>query len=76
MYERAKTFTLERPRLKKSVGWVFIIVGGVALVVPMIPGAPLVFVGLELIGIRLLFIDKLFRKKQSEPVTASETGTL
>jgi Putative transmembrane protein (PGPGW) len=63
MYARAKHFTLTRPRLKKTVGWVFIVVGVVALVAPVIPGAPLVFIGFELLGFRLLFVDKLLGRE-------------
>lgn len=63
MYQRAKIFTLSRPRLKKTVGWLFIVVGVVALVAPVIPGAPLVFVGFELLGFRLLFVDKLLKRE-------------
>jgi hypothetical protein len=63
MYARAKTFTLSRPRLKKTVGWVFVVIGVVAIVAPIIPGAPLVFVGLELVGFKLLFLDRLFGKE-------------
>lgn len=59
MYEKAKTYTLARPRLKKTVGWVFVFVGFVALVTPMTPGAFLLFVGLELLGLRFLFIERL-----------------
>jgi uncharacterized membrane protein YbaN (DUF454 family) len=69
MYARAKTFTLSRPRLKKTVGWVFIVVGIIAIVAPIIPGAPLVFVGLELVGFKLLFLDNLFKRS---PVSAQE----
>ena len=63
MYQRAKIFTLSRPRLKKTVGWLFIVVGVVALVAPVIPGAPLVFIGFELLGFRLLFVDKLLKRE-------------
>ncbi len=63
MYERAKTFTLSRPRFKKVLGYVFVVVGVVALVAPIIPGAPLVFVGFELLGFRMLFLDKLFKRE-------------
>lgn len=70
MYERAKTFTLTRPRVKKTVGWVFIVVGVVALVAPVIPGAPLIFVGFELVGFRILFVDKLLKRER--PVTPTE----
>ncbi len=67
MYEKAKTFTLTRPRLKKTVGWLFIVVGIIALIAPIIPGAPLVFIGFELIGFRLLFVDRLLgRTSRSE----------
>lgn len=62
MYERAKTFTLSRPRFKKVVGYVFVVVGVVALVAPVIPGAPLVFIGFELLGFRILFLDRLFKR--------------
>jgi hypothetical protein len=70
MYERAKTFTLTHPRVKKTVGWIFVVVGVVALVAPVVPGAPLMFVGFELLGFRLLFVDKLLRRKQ--PVLPTE----
>ncbi len=59
MYERAKTFTLTRPRFKKVVGWLFVTIGFIALVAPVIPGAPLVFVGIELLGFKLLFLDRI-----------------
>lgn len=64
MYQRAKTYTLARPRLKKTVGWGFMVVGVIALVAPVIPGAPLVFVGLELLGFRLVFLDKLLGREE------------
>lgn len=64
MYERAKLFTLARPRLKKTVGYIFVVIGVVALVAPIIPGAPLVFIGFEILGFRLLFIDKLLKRNR------------
>ncbi len=63
MYERVKTYTYLRPRLKKGVGIFFVLVGFIALVAPIIPGAPLVFIGFELLGIRFLFIDKLLGRQ-------------
>jgi uncharacterized membrane protein YbaN (DUF454 family) len=69
MYQKAKTFTLSRPRLKKTVGWVFVVVGVVALVAPIIPGAPLVFVGFELLGLRLIFVDKLLKRTPAPQAT-------
>jgi uncharacterized protein YqgC (DUF456 family) len=64
MYERAKNFTLTRPRLKKTLGVFFVLVGFIALIAPIIPGAPLVFVGLELLGFRFLFLDKILGRKE------------
>lgn len=52
--------------LKKTAGVVCIILGLAALVTPLTPGAWLVFVGLELLGVRLLFWwrikDRFWRK--------------
>jgi uncharacterized protein YqgC (DUF456 family) len=76
MVDRINTYTLNRPRLKKVLGWLFVVIGFVALVAPIIPGAPLVFVGFELLGLRFIFTDKLknlFRKKSLVTVPRSET---
>lgn len=59
MYERFNNYSVSRPRLRKIVGWLFVIIGFVALVAPIIPGAPLVFIGFELLGLRFIFIDKI-----------------
>ncbi len=72
MYEKAKHFTLARPRFKKTVGWVCVIFGGFALVMPVVPGAPLIFVGFELLGLRFLFVDRLL-KRDREPVSVPAT---
>jgi uncharacterized protein YqgC (DUF456 family) len=45
--------------LKVVGGVVLIIVGFLALVTPLTPGAWLMFVGLELIGVRLAAWDKI-----------------
>ena len=44
-----------RSILKKSLGYALILVGFLALVTPLTPGSWLIFVGLELIGIRYAF---------------------
>jgi len=44
---------------KKTAGVVFIILGLAALVTPLTPGAWLVFIGLELCGVRLLFWERI-----------------
>ncbi len=63
MYEKAKNFTLTRPRLKKVVGGFLVIVGLIALVTPLTPGAALMlFLGFELLGLRFMFLERLFRR--------------
>jgi len=55
------------PRTKFLIGILFILLGILALVTPLTPGAWLIFVGLELIGIRIIawrrFLDWLTRRK-------------
>lgn len=45
--------------LKKSFGAILIIIGMLALVTPFTPGSWLIFIGLELLGIRILFWHKI-----------------
>lgn len=42
------------PRLKFFLGLLFVLLGLLALVTPLTPGSWLVFVGLELLGVRIL----------------------
>ena len=63
MFNKIKEFTLRHPRLKKVVGWVLVVLGFVALVTPLTPGGFLFFVGLEFVGLRVVFLDRLFRRK-------------
>jgi uncharacterized protein YqgC (DUF456 family) len=44
--------------IKKALGIIFVILGLIALITPFTPGAWLIFVGLEFLGIRFLFWDK------------------
>lgn len=44
---------------KKIAGIFLILIGFLALVTPFTPGSWLAFVGLELLGVRLAFVDKL-----------------
>lgn len=46
-------------RYKKIVGVALIVFGFVALVTPVLPGAWLIFVGLELLGFEILFWTKI-----------------
>lgn len=45
--------------IKKTIGVLLIIIGLLALVTPLTPGSWLIFIGLEFIGIRILFWDKI-----------------
>lgn len=45
--------------VKKTIDILLIVIGLVALFTPFTPGSWLIFVGLELLGFRLLFWDKI-----------------
>ena len=49
--------------IKKVIGVIFIIVGLFALLTPLTPGSWLALIGLELLGVRLLFLNKLLKDK-------------
>ncbi len=72
MLEKIRTFLRERPWLKRAVGVLCIVLGLLALVTPLTPGSWLVFVGLELLGIRWLAWDKVrawWKKRDDSPDT-------
>lgn len=54
-----KEYIHNRPMIKKIVGVILIVIGLLFLVTPFTPGSWLIFVGLEFIGIRILFWDKI-----------------
>ena len=74
MYEKAKNYTLLRPRLKKTLGVFLVILGFVGVILPVMPGAILVFIGLEFLGLRFLFIDRLFKRKVSGAVIPEQSA--
>lgn len=45
--------------IKKPIGILLIVVGLLALVTPFTPGSWLIFIGLEFIGIRIVFWNKI-----------------
>ncbi len=47
--------------LKKTAGVILLLIGIFALLTPLTPGSWLIFVGLELIGVRLLFAERIKR---------------
>lgn len=60
-----KKHTNNRPKIKKTVGVILILVGLVALITPFTPGSWLAFIGFELLGVRILLFEKFkFWKKK------------
>lgn len=55
-----KQYIYQRAWLRKTVGIFLIVFGVFALIMPVVPGAVLGLVGLELIGIRLTFFDRFY----------------
>jgi drug/metabolite transporter (DMT)-like permease len=47
------------PKARKAAGVVLIVVGVAALVTPLTPGSWLALIGLELLGVRILFAERL-----------------
>lgn len=60
-----KEYIHNRPKIKKTIGIILILIGLASLVTPLTPGSWLAIIGLELLGIRILFFDKfkLWKKK-------------
>ena len=50
--------------IKKIIGVILIIVGLIALLTPLTPGSWLALIGLELLGVRMLFFRKFLSDKQ------------
>ncbi len=57
---------------RKVVGVVLILVGFLSLVTPATPGAWLILIGLEFLGLRLLLHDKLVAWAEARPDTRLE----
>jgi uncharacterized protein YqgC (DUF456 family) len=61
-----KEYINKKPQIKKTIGILLILIGLAALFTPLTPGSWLVFIGLELLGLRILLSDKLlnfFKRK-------------
>ncbi len=54
-----KEYIRNRPRIKKAVGVILILIGLAAFITPLTPGSWLAIIGLELLGVRILLSDKL-----------------
>ncbi len=56
-----KEYIHSKPKIKKAIGVILILVGLAALITPLTPGSWLLFIGLELLGLRVLLSDKLLK---------------
>ena len=54
MRARSREYIQHRPKVKKTIGVIFILAGLFALITPLTPGSWFAFVGLELLGVRVL----------------------
>ncbi len=70
MLKIIKEYIHDKPKIKKIVGVILILVGFAALITPLTPGSWLAIIGLELLGIRILFLDKLRRFGRSPDKTS------
>jgi len=57
------------PRIRFTIGIIFIIIGLLALVTPFTPGSWIALIGLELIGIRLMWKNKSVIKRIDNKTT-------
>jgi uncharacterized protein YqgC (DUF456 family) len=58
LFDIVKEYIHARPYIKKVVGIILVLVGFIALVTPLTPGSWLAIIGLELLGVRILFFDR------------------
>jgi len=61
LFTIAKNYIHDKPKIKKTIGIVLILIGLAALFTPFTPGSWLAFIGLELLGFRILLFDKLLK---------------
>ncbi|HMO77830.1 MAG TPA: hypothetical protein PKA42_00785 [Candidatus Paceibacterota bacterium] len=67
MYNKAKNYAFSQPYFRRVLGVTLILLGFLALITPLTPGALIMLVGgLELLGIRLLFIDRLINRLKTK----------
>ena len=58
-FQKIQSYTEDKPIRRKVLGVFLVLVGFIALVTPLTPGAWLGIIGLELLGVRLLFIERV-----------------
>jgi len=50
---------MESPLLRKAAGTILLLIGLAGLLLPILPGWLLIFVGLALLGVRVPYADRL-----------------
>ena len=55
----AKAYIHNNPKVKKAIGVILMLIGLAALLTPFTPGSWLIFIGLELLGVRILLFGPL-----------------
>ncbi|MDO8591043.1 MAG: hypothetical protein Q7R65_03655 [bacterium] len=55
----SRKFSLVYPRLRIALGVLLILLGLFAFFTPLTPGSWLALIGLELLGLRVIFADKI-----------------
>ena len=56
-----KEYINTKPKIKKTIGIILILIGLTALFTPLTPGSWLVFIGLQLLGLQILLSNKLLK---------------
>ena len=59
MKERFIKFWANHPKIKKVIGVVLIVIGFISIITPFTPVGFLLIIGMELVGIRFLFWEKI-----------------
>ena len=69
--ESLKKVWAENPKIRKTIGVMLVVIGLISIITPLTPVGFLLVLGLEVLGVRVLFWDKLkkwFKKEQSKEV--------
>jgi hypothetical protein len=69
-----KTYIYSRHWLRKTTGIALIIFGVAGMILPIVPGAIPLIIGLELVGIRLAFLDRFLPRDTTTPALAPEVA--
>lgn len=78
LLKKIKEYAHTKPKTKKLIGVIAVLIGFAGVILPVIPGLWLMFFGLELLGVQILFFDKfitlLKEKRIVEKISANRVG--